>query len=81
MPSVSRQIARLALVAVCAALLAGAAAGCSTTEQKAARQQARATHILAARAKRQKQKHRADGTETSIYGTKSARRPGEGGER
>ena len=39
------------------ALLAGTAAGCSTTQEKAERAQARATHILEARAERQQRKH------------------------
>jgi hypothetical protein len=60
-PSVSRQIARLAVLGACAALLAGAAAGCSTTQEKAERQQAQAKHILDARAERQqKRKHGKD---------------------
>lgn len=58
MPSVSRQIARLGALGACAALLAGAAAGCSTTQEKAARQQAQSKHILEARAERQKQQQR-----------------------
>lgn len=49
---------RLAVVLLCAALLAGSAAGCSTTQEKAARAQARAKHILEARAKRHKSAHR-----------------------
>jgi hypothetical protein len=53
--SVSRQIVRFAVLAACASLLAGAAAGCSTTQEKAERQQARAKHILDARAERQKE--------------------------
>jgi len=40
-------------------MLAGAAAGCSTTQEKAERQQARAQHILEARKQRQKQKHKS----------------------
>jgi hypothetical protein len=54
--SVSRQITRLGALGACAALLAGAAAGCSTTQDKAARQQAQSKHILEARTERQKQK-------------------------
>ncbi|MET0559641.1 MAG: hypothetical protein ABW065_13395 [Solirubrobacterales bacterium] len=49
-------LARSGAVAACAVVLAGAAAGCSTTQEKAERQQARAKHILEARAQRQKQK-------------------------
>lgn len=60
MPSVSRQITRLGALSACAALLAGAAAGCSTTQEKAEKQQAQAKHILDQRAKRQKQKHKDD---------------------
>lgn len=56
MPSASRHLALLALLAVCGLLLVGAAAGCSTTQEKAARQQAQSKHILEARAERQKQK-------------------------
>jgi hypothetical protein len=55
-PSVSRQLARLAALAACGLLLIGVAAGCSTTQEKAEHQQARAAHILKARAVRQKQK-------------------------
>ena len=53
MPSVSPRTARLAAPAICAALLLGAASGCSTTQDKAAKQQAKAEHILKARADRQ----------------------------
>ncbi len=56
MPSVSRQIIRLGVLGTCASLLAGAAAGCSTTQEKAEIQQAQAKHILEARAKRQQQR-------------------------
>ena len=52
MRSASRQISRLGILAVCGLLLAGAFAGCSTTQEKAAQQQARAKHILEAREKR-----------------------------
>jgi hypothetical protein len=55
-PSVSRHSARLGVLAVALSLLAGAAGGCSTTQEKAERQQARAKHILEARAKRHKQR-------------------------
>jgi hypothetical protein len=51
--SASRNMARVGVLAVCGLLLAGAFAGCSTTQEKAARQQARAKHILEAREKRQ----------------------------
>ena len=58
MPSVSRHSARLAVLAACGLLLLGSAAGCSTTQEKAERQQAQAKHILEARAARQKEKKR-----------------------
>jgi hypothetical protein len=58
-PSASRtQLRRPAVLAVSGLLLIGAAAGCSTTQEKAEHQQARAKHILEARAERQKQKHK-----------------------
>jgi hypothetical protein len=57
-PSVSRQIARLGALVACGPLLLGVAGGCSTTQEKAEIQQARAKHILEARAKRQKEKKR-----------------------
>jgi hypothetical protein len=58
-PSVRRtHLARLAALAGCGLLLIGGAAGCSTTQEKAQAQQARAKHILAARAERQKQKRK-----------------------
>jgi hypothetical protein len=57
-PSASRHSpVRLAVLAICGLLLIGAAGGCSTTQEKAERQQARAKHILEARAERQKHKH------------------------
>jgi hypothetical protein len=56
-PSAKRHTPRLAALALCGALLLGVASGCSTTEEKAEIQQARAKHILAARAERQKHKH------------------------
>jgi hypothetical protein len=55
-PSVSRQIPRLAVPGLCASLLLGGLAGCTTTQEKAERAQARATHILEARAERQKKR-------------------------
>ena len=73
MPSVSRNLARLALLAACGSLLLGAAAGCSTTQEKAAHAKARADHILEARAERQKK--RADGPKGGSGGNKSADRP------
>jgi hypothetical protein len=60
-PSVSRHSARFGVLAVCGLLLIGAAAGCSTTQEKAEKQQAQSKHILEARDKRQKQrKHDED---------------------
>ena len=72
MPSVSPRIPRLGALAACALLLTGAAAGCSTTQEKAEAQQARAKHILKARAARQKTK--ADGPKSRATGDKSAHR-------
>jgi hypothetical protein len=55
-PSASRTLTRLALAACCGSLLLGAAAGCSTTQDKAAAKQAESKRILDARAERQKQR-------------------------
>jgi hypothetical protein len=55
-PSASHQIPRLAVLGACAALLGGVATGCSTTQEKAERQQAESKRILDARAKRQQAK-------------------------
>jgi len=52
--SASRQISRLGILAVCGLLLAGAFAGCSTTQEKAAQQQAQSKRILEAREQRQR---------------------------
>jgi hypothetical protein len=78
-PSVSRHSARLGVLAVSLSLLAGVASGCSTTQEKAERQQARAKHILEARAARQSKK-RADGPKGRARLDKSAhrRQKGEG---
>lgn len=46
-------------VAACICLLGVGAAGCSTTQEKAAAQKARSEHILKARAERQAAKKRA----------------------
>jgi hypothetical protein len=70
-PSASPHIIRLALLAVCGSLLLGAAAGCSTTQEKAAHAKARADHILEARAARQ-QKRKVDGPKNGAIGGKSA---------
>lgn len=56
MRSVSPYISRVGILAVCGLLLVGAFAGCSTTQEKAALQQAQSKRILEAREKRQKQK-------------------------
>jgi hypothetical protein len=54
--SASPRIARLAALAAGASLLAGAASGCKTTQEKAAAHQAEAQRILDAREKRQERK-------------------------
>jgi hypothetical protein len=54
--SASPYISRVGILAVCGLLLVGAFAGCSTTQEKAARQQAQSKRILEAREKRQQQK-------------------------
>lgn len=53
MRSASRHLSRLGVLAVCGLLLAGALASCSTTQEKAAHQQARAKRILEAREQKQ----------------------------
>ncbi|MGB7684958.1 MAG: hypothetical protein WBL45_04160 [Solirubrobacterales bacterium] len=60
MPSASRPLTRLAVAACCGSLLLGAAAGCSTTQEKAAKHQAEAKRILDERAKRKKQRDKGD---------------------
>lgn len=82
MPS-ARRPHYLALLLLCAAIGAGALAGCETTQEKAAAQRAESARILKARAKRQaKRKHHkdhADGTKTGLYRSKSSRQQkGEG---
>jgi hypothetical protein len=57
-PSVSSSVTRPLAVAACVCLLGAGAAGCSTTQEKAAAQQAKAEHILKARAERQAAKKR-----------------------
>jgi hypothetical protein len=63
----------VAVIATALSLLAGAAAGCSTTQEKAEKQQARAEHILNARKERQdrkkKEKHSKSGHENEKSGT------------
>lgn len=56
MRSVSRQMPWVGVLAVCGLLLVGAFAGCSTTQEKAAQQQARSKRILEAREQRQERK-------------------------
>ena len=58
MPSVRRRppLAHSAAVAACIGLLGAGAAGCSTTQDKAAAHQAESERILEARAERQKQR-------------------------
>lgn len=70
MPSASRKIMRLALVAICSSLLLGAAAGCSTTQEKAAHAKARAEHVLDARAQRQKKAGGKSKGDNSAQGSK-----------
>lgn len=79
----ARGASRLAVLALCGAIGAGALTGCETTQEKAAAQRAESERILSARAKRQAhRKHHeqhADGTKTSPSGTKSPRQQkGEG---
>jgi hypothetical protein len=52
---------RLAALGACFCLLGAGAAGCSTTQEKAEHQKAKAEHILKARAERQaaKKRHKA----------------------
>jgi hypothetical protein len=57
--SASRHMSRVGILAVCGLLLVGAFAGCTTTQEKAARQQARSKHILEAREQRQKQRSKS----------------------
>jgi hypothetical protein len=54
------RISRLGALAVCGLLLVGAFGGCSTTQEKAAHQQAESKRILEARAQRQKQRSKSD---------------------
>ena len=58
MLSVNRGQARLVVLATSLSLLGGVAAGCSTTQEKAEKQKARAEHILGARKERQDEKKR-----------------------
>jgi hypothetical protein len=69
---------RLAVLALCGSICAGALTGCETTQEKAAAQQAESERILKARAKRQARRnhhnHHADGTKTAPSVRKSSRR-------
>jgi sRNA-binding protein len=56
--SASPRVLRPVAIGACLCLLGGGAAGCSTTQDKAAAKQAEAEHILKARAKRQAAKKR-----------------------
>jgi hypothetical protein len=84
-PSVKRA-PQLAVLALCGALGAGSIAGCETTQEKAAAQQAESKRILEARAKRQARKSDgpksqttdADGTNGQASRVKSAHRHIEG---
>ena len=67
---------RLAVASLCALLAIAGLAGCTTTQEKAAKHQAESERILEARAERQRKK--ADGTKASKSGTNSAHRPKEG---
>jgi hypothetical protein len=62
-PSVRRRppLAHSAAVAACIGLLGAGAAGCSTTQEKAAAHQAESERILNARAERQKQRKKGKG--------------------
>jgi hypothetical protein len=90
-PSVSPALARPLAVAACVCLLGAGAAGCSTTQEKAAAQKIKSEHILKAQAARKaaKKGHKgaherhhstADGPKTGHHGRKSAHRQSEGDE-
>lgn len=59
MRSASPPFLRPVATAACVCLLGAGAAGCSTTQEKAEAQKARAEHILKARAERQKARKQA----------------------
>jgi hypothetical protein len=91
-PSVSPSIGRLPALAACVCLLAAGTAGCSTTQEKAEIQKAKAEHILNARAGREKAKKRhksahkhqqghVGGPKTGHIGRKSAHQHSGGNER
>jgi hypothetical protein len=90
-PSASPPLARSAAVAACVCLLGAGAAGCSTTQEKAEIQQAKAAHILKARAARERARKRhesahkrhhshVDGPKTQGGLEKSAHQQSGGGE-
>lgn len=60
MRSASAHIVRVLALACCLALLAGACAGCMTTQEKAALKQAQAKRILEARELRRERRLRQD---------------------
>ena len=68
MPSVSPLSTRLAVLAVGGLLLGGTLTGCSTTQEKAERAQARAKHVLETRDER-KQKKREKAREARRNGS------------
>ena len=55
-PRSGRPLAHAVAVAACLIAIGAGVAGCETTQEKADKQQARAAHILKARAERQKEK-------------------------
>ena len=59
MPSVSRHILRVALLAVCGLLLLAGVSGCATTQDTAAQKQAQSKRILERRAHKQAKKQRS----------------------
>lgn len=59
MRSANPHISRLGTLAVCGLLLVGVCAGCSTTQEKAAHQQAESRRILKARAQRQEKRSKS----------------------
>jgi hypothetical protein len=56
-PSARRHLTRAAVLAACLLLAVTAFAGCATTQETAARKQAEAKRILAARKHKQSRKH------------------------
>lgn len=92
MRSVSPTIGRLPALVACACLLAAGSAGCSTTQEKAEVQKAKAEHFLHARAEREKAQKRhksahkhqqghVGGPKTQAGLEKSAHQQGGGNER